>query len=231
MVYPLILRGAAALAGKQGSKEVGKRAAGRSDKFMGMVDEVPPARLTDDVMRAGERAMGPPAEKGMSAATKAGLFGTGAAGLAAMRYGNEEKPAKASEPAKSTEEPGAAPGTKPAATKKSATRIAFEREFARNRADGETEFTFNGQTYTTRHDGETPDQHRRKMEEIVDRENRRRAISDSVKAKARAEQESSRSQGGIDSLKKGGKVKAYATGGSVRGAGIAQRGVKKCRMV
>jgi hypothetical protein len=32
-------------------------------------------------------------------------------------------------------------------------------------------------------------------------------------------------------MKKGGKVKSYATGGSVRGAGIAQRGVKKCRMV
>ncbi len=32
-------------------------------------------------------------------------------------------------------------------------------------------------------------------------------------------------------FKKGGKTKAYAKGGSVRGAGIAQRGVKKCRMV
>jgi hypothetical protein len=32
-------------------------------------------------------------------------------------------------------------------------------------------------------------------------------------------------------FKKGGKTKAYAKGGSVRGAGIAQRGVKQCRMV
>ena len=31
-------------------------------------------------------------------------------------------------------------------------------------------------------------------------------------------------------MKKGGKVKAYAKGGSVRGAGIAQRGVKKCKV-
>lgn len=31
-------------------------------------------------------------------------------------------------------------------------------------------------------------------------------------------------------MKKGGKVKAYANGGSVRGAGIAQRGVKKCKV-
>lgn len=34
-----------------------------------------------------------------------------------------------------------------------------------------------------------------------------------------------------EKYRKGGKVKAYAKGGSVRGAGIAQRGVKKCRMV
>lgn len=34
-----------------------------------------------------------------------------------------------------------------------------------------------------------------------------------------------------EKYRKGGKVKAYAEGGSVRGAGIAQRGVKKCRMV
>ena len=31
-------------------------------------------------------------------------------------------------------------------------------------------------------------------------------------------------------FKKGGKVKAYAKGGSVRGAGIAQRGVKPCKV-
>lgn len=31
-------------------------------------------------------------------------------------------------------------------------------------------------------------------------------------------------------LKKGGKVKSYANGGSVRGAGIAQRGVRKCKV-
>ena len=31
-------------------------------------------------------------------------------------------------------------------------------------------------------------------------------------------------------MKKGGKVKAYAKGGSVRGAGIAQRGVKPCKV-
>lgn len=31
-------------------------------------------------------------------------------------------------------------------------------------------------------------------------------------------------------FKRGGKVKTYASGGSVRGAGIAQRGVKKCKV-
>jgi hypothetical protein len=31
-------------------------------------------------------------------------------------------------------------------------------------------------------------------------------------------------------LKRGGKVKAYKSGGSVRGAGIAQRGVKQCKV-
>lgn len=31
-------------------------------------------------------------------------------------------------------------------------------------------------------------------------------------------------------MKKGGQVKAYASGGSVRGAGIAQRGVRKCKV-
>ena len=31
-------------------------------------------------------------------------------------------------------------------------------------------------------------------------------------------------------FKKGGKTKAYAKGGSVRGAGIAQRGVRKCKV-
>ena len=30
--------------------------------------------------------------------------------------------------------------------------------------------------------------------------------------------------------KKGGKVKSYKKGGKVRGAGIAQRGTRKCRM-
>lgn len=32
-------------------------------------------------------------------------------------------------------------------------------------------------------------------------------------------------------FKRGGKVKTYTSGGSVRGAGIAQRGVRKCRTV
>ena len=32
-------------------------------------------------------------------------------------------------------------------------------------------------------------------------------------------------------MKKGGEAKAYASGGSVKGAGIAQRGVRKCKMV
>lgn len=32
-------------------------------------------------------------------------------------------------------------------------------------------------------------------------------------------------------MKKGGQAKAYASGGSVKGAGIAQRGVRKCKMV
>lgn len=31
--------------------------------------------------------------------------------------------------------------------------------------------------------------------------------------------------------KRGGQAKAYASGGSVKGAGIAQRGVRKCKMV
>lgn len=31
-------------------------------------------------------------------------------------------------------------------------------------------------------------------------------------------------------MKKGGQAKAYASGGSVKGAGIAQRGVKKCKV-
>lgn len=31
-------------------------------------------------------------------------------------------------------------------------------------------------------------------------------------------------------MKRGGKVKTYASGGSVRGAGIAQRGVRKCKV-
>jgi hypothetical protein len=32
-------------------------------------------------------------------------------------------------------------------------------------------------------------------------------------------------------MKKGGMTKKYAKGGSVRGAGVAQRGVKQCKMV
>lgn len=34
-----------------------------------------------------------------------------------------------------------------------------------------------------------------------------------------------------DAMRKGGEVKSYAKGGSVKGAGIAQRGVRKCKMV
>jgi hypothetical protein len=217
MVLPLIARGVGALAAKQASKEVAKRAPGRAEKFMGMADEVKPLRLTDDVMRAGERAAGPAAERGMSAASKAGLATAAALGagmgVGALRSGKEEKTTKASEAARSAEEDNKAPSTKTAAAKKSATRISFEREFARNRAAGEREFTFNGETYTTRYDGETAAQHRKKMEDIVDKENRLRARDDETMRKAREEKQTLKA----DEMRKGGMVKkqAYAKGGMV----------------
>jgi len=219
MVLPLIARGVGALAAKQASKEVAKRAPGRAEKFMGMVDEVAPARLTDNVMRAGERAAGPMAERGMSAATKAGLVGTAAAaglGAAALRSRRDETPTASRQETRMQEEEAdtAKPAAKTAAAKKSATRLAFEREFARNRAAGEKEFTFNGETYTTRYDGETAAQHRKKMEEIVDRENRRRAMDDAAKRKAGEERQTLKA----DEMRKGGMVKkqGYAKGGMVK---------------
>lgn len=219
MVYPLIARGAAALLAKQAGKQVTKKAPGRSEKFMGMAEEVKPLRLSDEVMRAGERAAGPAAEAGMSMGTKTALTAGTAAGLglgaAALRSRRDETPTASRQETRMQEEEAdtAKPAAKTAAAKKSATRLAFEREFARNRAAGEREFTFNGETYTTRYEGETAAQHRKKMEEIVDRENRRRAMDDAAKRKAGEERQTLKA----DEMRKGGMVKkqGYAKGGMV----------------
>ena len=220
MVYPLIARGAAALLAKQAGKQVAKKAPGRSEKFMGMAEEVKPLRLSDEVMRAGERAAGPAAEAGMSMGTKTALTAGTAAGLglgaAALRSRREEEPAKESpRERKAAEEKEETPSAKAPAAKKSATRIAFEREFAKNRAAGAKEFSFRGQTYTTRYDGETAAQHRKKMEEIVDAENRHQRNRENIGRAAR-EEEAKRSTK-IDEMRKGGMVKkqGYAKGGMV----------------
>lgn len=219
MVYPLIARGAAALLAKQAGKQVAKKAPGRSEKFMGMAEEVKPLRLSDEVMRAGERAAGPAAEAGMSMGTKTALTAGTAAGLglgaAALRSRREEEPAKESpRERKAAEEKEETPSAKAPAAKKSATRIAFEREFAKNRAAGEKEFSFRGQTYTTRYDGETAAQHRKKMEEIVDAENRHQRNRENI---GRAAREEAKQSTKIDEMRKGGMVKkqTYAKGGAV----------------
>ena len=162
MVFPLLLRGAAALAARKGGKEVAKRAPTRSEKFMGMVDEVAPKRLADDTVKTGGRSVvNPPTPRGMSAPMKGALIGAGAlgAGAALMSGDDEKKGPSAAAKAKGR----VRPDETPKAAEKSATRIAFEKEFRRARDRGETTFTFRGETFHSRMAGETKEQHQKRM--------------------------------------------------------------------
>ena len=63
--------------------------------------------------------------------------------------------------AKKAEAP--APTPAPAPAPKSATRKAFEKEFAAARERGDVVFTFRGKEYSTREEGEKGESHREKM--------------------------------------------------------------------
>lgn len=52
---------------------------------------------------------------------------------------------------------------------RSATGKAFDAKFAEMRRAGKSTFTFNGKTYTTRHAGESSEQHKAKMQKIRDK--------------------------------------------------------------
>lgn len=175
MVFPLLLRGAAALAARKGGKEIAKRAPTRSEKFMGMVDEVAPKRLADETIKTGGRSVvNPPTPKGMSAPAKGALVGAAALGAgAALMSGDEEKKG----PSAAAKAKGRVrPDETPKAVEKSATRREFEKEFRRARDMGETTFTFRGETYNSRMDGETKEQHQKRMEKA-------RALTEDTKPK------------------------------------------------
>jgi len=151
---------------KRGGKEVTKAAPRRTEKFMGMVDEVPAKRLPDETIKTGGRSVvSTPTARDKNAVMKGAAAGAALlGGGAAMMSGDKEEAKKTS--AASKAKGRARPDETPKAAEKSATRREFEREFLRARNAGQDVFTFKGNTYTSRLDSESADAHKKKMEKM-----------------------------------------------------------------
>jgi len=170
MALPLIARLAASALAKRGGKEVVKAAPRRTEKFMGMVDEVPAKRLPDETIKTGGRSVvSTPTARDKGAVMKGAAAGAALlGGGAAMMSGDKEEAKKTSAASKAPERSRTEEAPKETKAKKSATRIEFEREFRKQRDLGNTTFTFRGKPYTTRLAGESAEAHKKKMEKLKD---------------------------------------------------------------
>ena len=168
MALPLIARLVGTALAKRGGKEVVKAAPRRTEKFMGMVDEVPAKRLADETIKTGGRSVvSTPTARDKGAVMKGAAAGAALlGGGAAMMSGDKEKAKKPSAASKAPERSRTEAAPKETKAKKSATRIEFEREFLRARNAGQDVFTFRGKPYTSRLDTESAEAHKKKMEKM-----------------------------------------------------------------
>jgi hypothetical protein len=166
MVAPLIGRLVGSALAKRGGKEVAKAAPRRTEKFMGMVDEVPAKRLADETIKTGGKSVvSTPTARDKGAVMKGAAAGAALlGGGAAMMSGGKEEAKKPSAASRATGR--VRPDETPKAAEKSATRREFEREFKKQRDLGKTTFTFKGESYNTRLDGESESAHKKKMEKM-----------------------------------------------------------------
>lgn len=158
-------------------KALATRRPTRSEKFMGMVDEVEPKRLTGpSASKAEERGY----SKGKLAAGAAGAAGV--AGYAASRDDDEEKktpqrvsvaPRGDDAPVARKETSSSTPSSKETKedkeTKKPSGTSAFGKEFRAARNAGLTTFEFNGKKYNTMLAGETKEEHKEKLAKIKEK--------------------------------------------------------------
>jgi hypothetical protein len=166
MVAPLIGRLVGSALAKRGGKEVAKAAPRRTEKFMGMVDEVPAKRLPDETIKTGGKSVvSTPTARDKGAVMKGAAAGAALlGGGAAMMSGGKEEAKKPSAASRATGR--VRPDETPKAAEKSATRREFEREFKKQRDLGKTTFTFKGESYNTRLAGESESAHKKKMEKM-----------------------------------------------------------------
>jgi len=167
-----------------------------------------------------------------------------------MEAGQAQNAALAAEPAKTAQEPGAfyEAGSGPEGEAATPTVMAqknpsFKQAFSQARLNGDKTFTWNGKTYTTemsstpKNPTVTPgskaaDEEKGKSRGRKPEGPRAPVTTQGAKKKPYMPPEVDNSYPG-SIMKKGGKIKAFAKGGSVssRGDGIAKKGFTKGRMV
>jgi hypothetical protein len=155
-----------------GSKSLAKRKADRSEKFMGMVDEVEAKRLSGP---SAAKVADKPYSKGKLAAAAGAAGVAGAAGYAASRDEEEKKvpqrvsvaPSDDSAPVSRKE--NAASEEKKEPTKKQSGTSAFGKEFRAARNAGLSTFEFDGKKYNTMLAGETKEEHKEKLAKIKEK--------------------------------------------------------------
>lgn len=212
---------------KEAAALAAKRAARRGEKFMGMAEEVPPQRLTDETMRAGSRGPMPPSSR-MAGKAALGLGAAGVAGLAAMSGKDEESLPKRVSAAPRGEDmpvreeaapaPSKASAESPAKKKKSGELSPFGKKFKESRAAGLSVFEFNGKKYNTMLAGESKEEHKSAIERIKEKneaayEKKMKELSDTKEPEA---------------FKKGGMVQKKWIGEAIKKPGALRKsmGVK-----
>lgn len=154
----------------------------RTNKFMGMVEEVQPLRLAKKEEEAAKKS-----NAGKVAAGAAALTAAGAAAMAGRDKKEEEstleikgrkvdsktllpvKEAKAETKAKEEEKPVKVAGKEVAKAPVSGSVSDFGKSFKEARAAGLTSFTFNDKSYTTRYAEESSSEHKDAIAKIKEK--------------------------------------------------------------
>jgi hypothetical protein len=190
--------------GKKESYEVAKKGTelmGRRDeKFMGMVEDVSPKRLSGTATKETEK-------KGGKAAAIAGAAAAGAAGAAVLSSGKSDKESKGSESKgrsfqdeRPTRDAGRASGAEESKAKESDKKPStFGAAFKEARSAGKDTFTFEGKKYTTEMAGEKKAASKAADKPTGVREGRNENIDDDTRKRAMAS---------VANFAKGGMVKA-----------------------
>jgi len=172
------------LAGKALAKrgtEVSKVAPKRTEKFMGMAEEVQPLRISN---KAAEEAK----KEGGKAAIAAGVGAAAGAGYLASRGGDEEKASTRSEKSSDKGDDRGEERVESKRSSGSSKPSTFGAAFKEARADGKATFTYEGKKYTTelaseKSSNSTKSSKASTQEQGV-REGRNENISDDTRARA-----------------------------------------------